>query len=190
MENPQVRKVPSSTYRNLLSHPLLENNPFLAIFRQFLDPAMFMENLPKKGPLLREFWTHMDGTAYTRTLNMLCTPSSGVNFLEPVVKYAKRMFCIACVQTLLAIVNESQGGASFVRLSGFLPCPIFMFCSTFGRFFLESAIIWREKFRSQGKSQVPPMFARFTNKHNQGDTHSVSGSTVISLNTTTTTKKS
>ena len=41
-------------------------DPFLAILRQFLDkPPMFMENLPKKGPLFREFWaqepTHMGG---------------------------------------------------------------------------------------------------------------------------------
>ena len=29
----------------------------MAIFHQFLDiPPMFMENLPKKGPLSREFW--------------------------------------------------------------------------------------------------------------------------------------
>ena len=41
--------------------------PIFAIFRQFLDnPPLFMENLPKKGPLFREFGaqkpTHMGGT--------------------------------------------------------------------------------------------------------------------------------
>ena len=69
---PVFRKVPSSNYRKLQSYPLLwwilaENHPFVAIFRQFLDnPPLFMENLPKKGPLFREFGaqkpTHMGGT--------------------------------------------------------------------------------------------------------------------------------
>ena len=45
----------------------MENYPFLTIFCQFLEkPSMFKENLPKKGPLFREFWTqkptHMGGT--------------------------------------------------------------------------------------------------------------------------------
>ena len=68
---PVFRKVPSSNYRNLRSYPLLwwtlaENHPFFAIFRQFLDNPPFKENLPKKGPLSREFGaqkpTHMGGT--------------------------------------------------------------------------------------------------------------------------------
>ena len=69
---PVFRKVPSSNYRNLRTYPLLwwnlaENHPFFAIFRQFLDnPPLFKENLPKKGPLFREFGaqkpTHMGGT--------------------------------------------------------------------------------------------------------------------------------
>ena len=69
------RKVPSSNYRNLRSYPVIPTfmmnfggkPPFFAIFRQFLDnPPLFMENLPKKGPLFREFGaqkpTHMGGT--------------------------------------------------------------------------------------------------------------------------------
>ena len=69
---PVFKKVPSSNYRKLPSYPLLwwilaENHPFSAIFHQFLDnPPLFMENLPKKGPLFREFGaqkpTHMGGT--------------------------------------------------------------------------------------------------------------------------------
>ena len=69
---PAFRKAPSSNYWKLLSYPLLwwilaENHLFFAIFRQFLDnPPLFMENLPKKGPLFREFGaqkpTHMGGT--------------------------------------------------------------------------------------------------------------------------------
>ena len=44
-----------------------KNGPFPAIFRQFLDnQPIFMENLPKKGPLFREFRPkkpiHMGGT--------------------------------------------------------------------------------------------------------------------------------
>ena len=44
-----------------------KNHPFFAIFRQFLDnQPLFKENLPKKGPLFREFGaqkpTHMGGT--------------------------------------------------------------------------------------------------------------------------------
>ena len=40
---------------------------------------MFMENLPKKGPLFREFLAQNPPiwAAHTRTLNMLCYPPSG-----------------------------------------------------------------------------------------------------------------
>ena len=50
------------------------------IFGQFLeDPPMFMENLPKKGPLSREFWaqkpTHMGGT-YPYPRHVMYPPGS------------------------------------------------------------------------------------------------------------------
>ena len=63
--------------RPALRKVLAENNPFLAIFRQFLDnPPMFMKNLQKNGPLFREFFPKNPPiwAAHTRTLNMLCTP--------------------------------------------------------------------------------------------------------------------
>ena len=69
---PVFKKLPSSNYRQLPSYPLLwwllaENYPFLTIFCQSIEkPPMFKENLLKKGPLFREFWTqkptHMGGT--------------------------------------------------------------------------------------------------------------------------------
>ena len=83
---PVFRKVPSSNYRNLRSYPLLwwileENHPFFAIFRQLLDnPPLFMENLPKKGPLFREFGaqkpTHMGGT-YPYPQHVMYPPPPG-----------------------------------------------------------------------------------------------------------------
>ena len=83
---PVFRKIPSSNYRSLLSYPplwriLAENHPFLTIFRQFLEnPPMFMENLPKKGPLSREFWaqkpTHMGGT-YPYPQHVMYPPPPG-----------------------------------------------------------------------------------------------------------------
>ena len=61
---------------------LAENYPFFAIFRQFLDnPPLFMENLPKKGPLFRESWaqkpTHMGGTYSYPQYVMLPPPPCG-----------------------------------------------------------------------------------------------------------------
>ena len=79
---PVFRKQLSSNYRQLPSYPLLwwilaENYPFLAIFCQFLEnPPMFKENLPKRGPLFREFGPKNPPiwVVHTRTLNMLCYP--------------------------------------------------------------------------------------------------------------------
>ena len=83
---PGFRKVPSSNYRNLRSYPLLwwilaENHPFFAILRQFLDnPPLFKENLPKKGPLFREFGaqkpTLMGGT-YPYLQHVMYPPPRG-----------------------------------------------------------------------------------------------------------------
>ena len=51
--------------------------PIFCYFRQFLvKPPLFKENLPKKGPLFREFGAQKPPiwVAHTRTLNILCTP--------------------------------------------------------------------------------------------------------------------
>ena len=73
--HPLFRKV---SYKLAIIPTFLTNfDPFLAIFRQFLDyPPMFMENLPKKGPLSGEFWPKNPSmwVAHTHTLNMLCNP--------------------------------------------------------------------------------------------------------------------
>ena len=89
---PVFKKVPSSNYRKLPSYPLLwwilaENHPFFAIFHQFLDnPPLFMENLPKKEPLFREFGaqkpTHMGGT-YPYPQHVMYPPG----FLTKMIKF-------------------------------------------------------------------------------------------------------
>ena len=53
-----------------------------AIFRQFLDnPPLFMENLPKKGPLFREFGAkkpaHIGGT-YPYPQHVMYPPPPGI----------------------------------------------------------------------------------------------------------------
>ena len=112
-------------------HPLLSTQTCcLAIFRQFLDkPPIFMENLPKRGPLFREFCPQNPPiwAAHTRTLNMLCTPPSrGPNRRTSLMegahkighyeasratdflKYAKNYLPIAFVKTLYSSIVEPQ----------------------------------------------------------------------------------
>ena len=68
--------------------------PIFYYFCQFLEnPPMFKEDLPKKGPLSREFWLKNRPilAANTCTLNMLCKPSSpGVS--ELIVGYFHIIF--------------------------------------------------------------------------------------------------
>ena len=101
---PVSRKLPSSNYRQLPSYPLLwwilaENYPFLTIFCQFLEnPPLFKENLPKKGPLFREFWTqkptHMGGT-YPYPQHVMYPPRGcRINFLK--ILHSSRFSEIFC----------------------------------------------------------------------------------------------
>ena len=85
--HPVFRKLPSSNYRLLPTAAVIPTFmmnfggklPIFDNFCQFLEnPPMFMENLPKKGPLFREFWaqkpTHMGGTYPYPQLVMLPPP--------------------------------------------------------------------------------------------------------------------
>ena len=67
---PVFRKLPSSNYRRLSSYPdfMMNFGGKLPIFDNdlLISGKPTKENLPKKGPLFREFWTqkptHMGGT--------------------------------------------------------------------------------------------------------------------------------
>ena len=74
--------------------------PIFCFFCQFLDnPPLLKENLPKTGPLFREFGAQNPPiwAAHTRTLNMLCTPSGYVSDQNQVKctpgLQGRRIFC-------------------------------------------------------------------------------------------------
>ena len=82
------RKEPSSNYRQLPSYLLYDEfwqktTHFWKYFANFWKShSCFKENLPKRGPLFREFRTKNPPiwAAHTRTLNILCYPPPGGAF--------------------------------------------------------------------------------------------------------------
>ena len=73
---PVLRNLPSSNYR----HTHFYDEFWRKTTHSGLFPAnfwtMFRKNLPKRGPLFREFWTKKPSiwAVHTHTLNMLCYP--------------------------------------------------------------------------------------------------------------------
>ena len=128
---PVFKKVPSSNYRKLPSCPLLwwilaENHPFFAIFHQFLDnPPLFMENLPKKGPLFREFWaqkpTHMGGT-YPYPQHVMYPPPPGSAVCIGSVDLWRWVSCFpALFDLMMALPSIETHGITMKNLALFRP---------------------------------------------------------------------
>ena len=121
--------LPKLAVSPLLRRILVENHPFLTIFRQHLDnPPMFRKNLPKKDPCVENFWaqklTNMGGTypcpeysparfshflvelpMWCHAFNFLITSFSPficytTIFILSMIVYYILLLCICCIRKL------------------------------------------------------------------------------------------